>query len=222
MNDLHTIRAHMLYYSSLLADFKKAVTFVKKTHNPAIEDVKNREQIQIIMNRECEHILQGIDRIEKECVTQDSRLKNASHLGKSRLNIYDSKVATSLNEILLRDSSVMKLFSYLTMVLLPADFTAEAFGINVRETNGSKPKLWAYVATAVPFTLLTVWIIGALQLPYMTYDVDATAAEKRDQEGGFTWFSRLLWPIILIRTSLTDKAKNRRLRGLGYEYDQPE
>ena len=136
----------------------------------------------------------------------------------------------------------MKLFSYLTMVLLPADFTAvsapdpttkmwydlnflrlqEAFGINVAETgNGSKPKLWAYVATAVPFTLLTVWIVGALQLPYMTDDVNATAAKERNQEG-FTWFSRLLWPITLIRTSLSDKAKNRRLRGLGYEYHHSE
>ena len=98
MNDLHTIRAHMLYYSSLLADFKKAVTFVKKTHNPAIEDVKNREQIQIVMNRECEHLLQGIDRIEKECVTQDSRLKNASHL----VRVVTANLASSLITLLSR------------------------------------------------------------------------------------------------------------------------
>ena len=77
-----------------------------------------------------------------------------------------------------------------------------------------------YAATAVPFTIFTVWIFGALQLPYMTYDINASAAEARDREGGFTWFSRLWWPIILIQTSLTDKAANRRLRGLEYEYEE--
>jgi len=216
MNHLHTIRAHMLYYSSLLADFQKAVTFVKETRNPAIGDVKNDDQIRKTMKRECDHILTEITRIEKDCQMQDERLENASNLGKGRQNIYDSQQATKLNKILLRDSAVMKLLSYVTMVLLPADFTAEAFGINVAETNGSNPRLWTYVATAVPFTIFTVWLFGALQLPYMT---NASAAEA-SKKGGFTWFSRLWWPVILIRTSLTDKAKNRQIRGLEYEYDE--
>lgn len=80
MNHLHTIRAHMLYYSSLLADFQKAVTFVKETHNPAIEDAKNREQIRYTMDRECNHILTEITRIGKDCEMQDERLDNASNL----------------------------------------------------------------------------------------------------------------------------------------------
>lgn len=80
MNHLHTIRAHMLYYSSLLADFQKAVTFVKETHNPAIENAKNREQIRYTMDRECNHILTEITRIGKDCEMQDERLDNASNL----------------------------------------------------------------------------------------------------------------------------------------------
>jgi hypothetical protein len=80
MNHLHTIRAHMLYYSSLLADFQKAVTFVKETRNPAIGDVKNDDQIRKTMKRECDHILTEITRIEKDCQMQDERLENASNL----------------------------------------------------------------------------------------------------------------------------------------------
>ena len=66
-------------------------------------------------------------------------------------------------------------------------------------------------------TILTVWLVGALQLPYMAFDVNAAAAQKAKKNGGHKLFSRLGWPIVLIQTSLTDKAENRRLRGLGYE-----
>ena len=80
MSDLHTIHAHMLYYNSLLAEFQKAVIFVKDTANPAIKDVENEEQTRDAMKVECEHILRGINRIEKLCQTQVQRLTNASYL----------------------------------------------------------------------------------------------------------------------------------------------
>lgn len=93
-----------------------------------------------------------------------------------------------------------------------------AFGLNVQEVNpGTYAKLWYYVASALPTTLLTIWVMGALLLPTMAYDVNASAAQARMQNGGYNWFSRLFWPVILIQTSLTDKAKNRRIRGLKYE-----
>lgn len=96
MNHLHTIRAHMLYYSSLLADFQKAVTFVKATHNPAIGDVKNRDQIRNTMDRECDHILAEITRIEKDCQMQDERLENASNL----VRIFTASFASPLITLL--------------------------------------------------------------------------------------------------------------------------
>lgn len=80
MNNLHTIRAHMLFYNSLLADFQKAVVFVKNTRNPALAGSANREQARGAIEKECNHILQGIGRIEKDCQMQDMRLKNATNL----------------------------------------------------------------------------------------------------------------------------------------------
>ena len=80
INELHTLHAHMLYYNSLLAEFQKAVTFVKDTANPAIKDDENEQQVRDAMEVECEHILQGINRIEKQCQTQVSRLSNARNL----------------------------------------------------------------------------------------------------------------------------------------------
>ena len=80
MNNLHTIRAHMLFYNSLLADFQKAVVFVKNTPNPALAGAANKEQARGAIEKECNHILRGISRIEKDCQMQDMRLKNATNL----------------------------------------------------------------------------------------------------------------------------------------------
>jgi hypothetical protein len=80
INELHALHAHMLYYNSLLAEFQKAVTFVKDTANPAIKDHENEPQVRDAMKVECEHILQGIKRIEKQCQTQVLRLSNARNL----------------------------------------------------------------------------------------------------------------------------------------------
>lgn len=212
MDDLHTIRAHMLYYISLLGDFQKAVTFVRNTPNPAAESTQKARDM---MYGECDHILREISRLEKDCQTQDLRLKNVVHLGYSRLNIYDSRQTTKLTQASLRDSAAMKQISYLTMVFLPAAFTSSVFGINVAELNpGCAPALWAYVATAVPLTILTIWLVGAMQLPSMAYDINPYADGKQAvEEREYKW-SRLWWPVVLIRTSLTNQPENRRIRGL--------
>ena len=59
--------------------------------------------------------------------------------------------------------------------------------------------------------------MGVMLLPYMAYDVNASAAQEQTKNGGYNWLSRLFWPFILIQTSLTNKAENRRIRGLKYE-----
>lgn len=90
--------------------------------------------------------------------------------------------------------------------------------MNVPEINpGTKPQLWTYIVSVISMTVLTVWLVGALQLPYMAFDVNAAAAQEAKKNGGHNLLSRLLWPIILIQTSLTNKAENRRMRGLEYE-----
>ncbi|KAF8319594.1 hypothetical protein F5887DRAFT_905459 [Amanita rubescens] len=215
MNNLHTIRAHMLFYNSLLADFQKAVVFVKNTPNPALAGAANKEQARSAIEKECNHILRGISRIEKDCQMQDMRLRNATNLGYSRSNIYDSRQTTKLTEAQVRDSAAMRQISYLTMVFLPAIlYLASTW---MRSTPELKPRLWTYIVSTVSMTILTVWLVGALQLPYMAFDVNAAAAQEAKKNGGHKLFSRLGWPIILIQTSLTDKAENRRMRGLEYE-----
>ena len=93
------------------------------------------------------------------------------------------------------------------------------FSMNVDEINpGSSPHLWHYFVTALPLTLFTIWIFGVMQLPYIAKQKRAIEGtdEKRKAVNPYKW-SRLWWPIILIKTLLTDKAENKRLRGLEYQ-----
>ncbi|KIL59755.1 hypothetical protein M378DRAFT_131254 [Amanita muscaria Koide BX008] len=218
-NHLHAISAHLLYYISLLADFRKAVCFVRDTPNPAVKDVYQTEDMDNAMKVECDHLLHQISRIEKDCKMQELRLANMMNLGYSRLNIYDSKQTTHLTEASLRDSKAMKQIAYLTMVFLPATFTTAVFSMNVDEINpGSAPHLWHYFVTALPLTLFTMWLVGVMQLPFIAEQKSAIegTGEQRKTVNPYKW-SRLWWPIILLKTSLTDEAENKRLRGLEYQ-----
>ena len=159
MNELHTLHAHMLYYNSLLAEFQKAVTFVKDTANPAIKDDENEQQARDAMEVECEHILQGINRIEKQCQAQIMRLSNARNLvrfstpnlaspliaalqGESHLNIHDSKQSTKLTQASLRDSAGSRNSFRLSYVLIntrsnESDYVFDA-GVPACDIHGSK------------------------------------------------------------------------------------
>jgi len=79
----------------------------------------------------------------------------------------------------------MKQIAYLTMVFLPASFVAAVFGMNVEElvpdTKGTVPH---YIEAALPFLLLTVWIIIAFQSRYIF-------------PAHVTFWKRLLWPFLL-------------------------
>jgi len=80
----------------------------------------------------------------------------------------------------------MKQIAYLTMVFLPASFVAGVFGMNVQElvpeTNGTIPH---YIEAALPFLLLTVWIIIAFQSRYIF-------------PAHVTFWIRLGWPFLLL------------------------
>ena len=69
---LHVIRAHLLHYSSLLAAFKRTVNFISNTPNPADTGQLLCDQL---LRRECTTLLEEIERLDKVCAMQESRLK---------------------------------------------------------------------------------------------------------------------------------------------------
>ena len=80
--ELHIIRAHQLHYSSLIKDIEKTVEFVRDTKNPAMASFpkKVRKQSEELMKRECNNLLNEIQRLEKGRLMQEQRLTNVTHL----------------------------------------------------------------------------------------------------------------------------------------------
>ena len=81
--DLHIIRAHQLYYTSLLDDARKTIEFIRKHKNPAMDSEKlasEKELNDMFLERECDHLILEIDRLTKDLGMQQSRLKNVVDL----------------------------------------------------------------------------------------------------------------------------------------------
>ena len=76
--ELHIIQAHLLHYSSLLDDFGKHMTFIRDTHNPAMDHLssEDRQFSKRIMERECANLLTECKRLKSELSNQERRLKN--------------------------------------------------------------------------------------------------------------------------------------------------
>jgi len=188
--ELHIIRAHLLHYISLLEDFRKSVQFIKDTPNPAIDPEVAASEKELL-SRECDTLLSEIARLEMVRDMQNKRLKNVMNLVFATVNIVDSQHAKTLTETAARDSNAMKQISYLTMVFLPASFSAAVFGMNVTEINtGSVVNLARYVELALPLTAVTIWIIISLQSK--TYLDDANPS----------MWSQMWWPLTAVRDLL--------------------
>ena len=80
--ELHIIRAHHLHYTSLLDDFGKHITFIRVTHNPALDHLSagDRHFSRKIMERECANLLTESVRLKSELRMQERRLKNVMGL----------------------------------------------------------------------------------------------------------------------------------------------
>jgi hypothetical protein len=82
--DLHIIRAHQLYYASLLEDFRNHIDFIRKHENPALTsdeiEQRDRELSKKFLARECDNLTHEIDRLEKGLKMQEQRLTNAVNL----------------------------------------------------------------------------------------------------------------------------------------------
>ncbi|KAJ6612791.1 hypothetical protein B0H10DRAFT_1806903 [Mycena sp. CBHHK59/15] len=203
--ELHKIRAHQLHYSALIEDFRKAVDFVLETPNPAMDVLSAEDRLfsRRLLERECKNLLIEIDRLEMGRNMQDKRLKNVMNLVFSTVNIGDSKRMQQLTEAAVRDSAAMKQIAYLSMVFLPASFVAAIFGMNIKEispqTHGS---LSHYFETALPLTLVTIWVVMAFQSHHMFGNET-------------TMRMRLFWPVWMVKRML---KKNRDEKNI---FDSP-
>ncbi len=77
--ELHMIRAHLLHYYSLLVAFKKIVNFILDTPNPSLTPAQLETSCPL-MRRECNTLLEEIERLDKERTMQERRLKNVMDL----------------------------------------------------------------------------------------------------------------------------------------------
>lgn len=82
--DLHILQAHLLYYRTLLDDFRKSVVFVQETANPAMQNPvvtdKERAESASILKKETDYLLSEIERLESQRMMQVMRLKNVINL----------------------------------------------------------------------------------------------------------------------------------------------
>ncbi|KAL0563643.1 hypothetical protein V5O48_018421 [Marasmius crinis-equi] len=144
-----------------------------------------------LLEKECNHLLGEIERLEMQLHMQDQRLKNVMNLVFSTVNIQDSSRMQELSEAAVRDSAAMKQIAYLTMIFLPASYTASAFGMNVKELTGDHTGVVIYIAVAIPMTIVTIWVIMTFQ-------------SKNFFRGGSdaTFWMRLGWPILYCKAAL--------------------
>lgn len=72
---LRVISVHHMYYTSLLDDYAKHVTFVSDTSSPAMDGKtkEGREFSKAIMARECVNLLGETKRLESEIYMQQRR-----------------------------------------------------------------------------------------------------------------------------------------------------
>lgn len=219
--ELHKVEAHVLHYKQLLQDFRKSVIFVKDTPNPATESEKmtgleheewermteqerkmaaqEHEDSKNLMDKETHNLISEIERLEGQRSMYSDRLQNVMRLAFASVNIEDSRAMKRLTEASLKDSAAMKQISYLTMVFLPASLMASIFGMNVAEINpGTKENLGHFAVATVVLTILTAWLVIALQLHSSFWPP------------GSGVFRRLAWPVFYVAKVIGDAIRERR------------
>ncbi|KAH7101558.1 cora-like Mg2+ transporter protein-domain-containing protein [Auriculariales sp. MPI-PUGE-AT-0066] len=176
--ELHIIRAMLLHYGSLLNDFHKTVRFIfshpNRVHIGKIENKEEQQRHRNMLQRECDNILNEIERITDNKELQLQRVKNVMELVFSTLNVTETE--TTINQ-----GWVMQQLSYVTMAFLPATFVSSIFGMNLNEfVGGTDLKWFHFVAVTVPLSIGTVWLM--------------TAFQRRMHDPNHSFLLHLLWP----------------------------
>lgn len=133
--ELHVMRAHLLHYTSLLRDFRKSVEFVRDTVNPAMNSDGINDAIRLsdkkLLKKECENLLAEIHRMEAYRKMLANRVQNVQALVSASLEASPSLFSISNIQVFtnvdLGDSKAMKRLSYISMIFLPATFTAVGY-----------------------------------------------------------------------------------------------
>ena len=82
IQEIHIIRSHHRHYVSLLDHCRKLIIFIQYTPNPAMDgvcEVDRKESAKLLM-RECDSLLNEIERLNNELITQEQRLMNIMDL----------------------------------------------------------------------------------------------------------------------------------------------
>jgi len=87
---LHSIRAHLLHYASMLGDLRKSVQFILKTPNPAMDAFEDgsKESDRKLLEKEGNNLLREIKRLEMLRRMQDHRLENVMDLVRIALTFF--------------------------------------------------------------------------------------------------------------------------------------
>ncbi|KAK0240127.1 hypothetical protein EDD85DRAFT_475077 [Armillaria nabsnona] len=206
IHQLHVLRAHLLHYEELLANFRKTVAFLVDTPHPGIPaDLPS----QVVVQKECDTLLTDIKRLEATRSMLDERVGNAMDLAFSSVEIEDSKRMQRLSEAALRDSAAMKQIAYITMLYLPASLCAAIFGMNTRELTGDPASIPIYFAVALPLTTFTVWVMILLyrserRRREIEIQDDAAVAPMR------AFATRLFYPIRVFIRALSFTPQRKR------------
>ncbi|KAF6751702.1 hypothetical protein DFP72DRAFT_906894 [Ephemerocybe angulata] len=192
--ELHVIRAHHLHYSSLLDDFKKNIDFIQKTPTPFMTsnnyDKKLLTENERLLRRECKNLADEVARLKLMLHQQERRLENIMDLVFRTISITDSKYSKELTGAAVRDSAGAHRISSSRRLIA-------VFGMNVVEINpGAAGTVPLYLAVAIPFTAVTIWIIIAFQFKYIF-------------EGDASFWVRLMWPLWLFYRHFIKTKKSR-------------
>ncbi|PPQ80936.1 hypothetical protein CVT26_014746 [Gymnopilus dilepis] len=198
---VHIIRAHILYYESLLDDFAKHIIFIRDTHNPAL-DCLSKSDLKFnrgVMNRECANLLSETERFRTELHTQDRLLRSIVALEFSVPTGIGSRHMRQITEAAAQNRAAIKGTAYLLIIYLPASFVAHVFALNVRELNpGTAGTMVDYIKVALPLTLATLWIVVVCQGRYI-FPEDTS------------FLKRLAWPVYLLIQMLRKRQQGEEL-----------
>ncbi|KIJ63967.1 hypothetical protein HYDPIDRAFT_175727 [Hydnomerulius pinastri MD-312] len=214
-SEMHNVQAHLLQYQSLLQDFRRSVSFIKHTPNPAMDGPtvtsQERKESAELLSKECGNLIYEIDRLEGRRYVQSSRLKNIIDFAFAIVNIEDSRHTQKLAEATVRDSAAMKqaispnaTLSFCHHAHVSPTRMQAVFGMNVTEINpGSAESLIHYVEATIALTIFTVWLIVSLQ------------SHSSVHKHGCSVWRRIGWPIFYATDLLAGtRARFRDSKGV--------
>ena len=133
--------------------FRDVITFIERRNAldwPSCKLPKEKAAVELIM----ETLLVDFKDLDNEATSLSQACNDSIGLEMNMVSILDSKKSIE------QADRVQKL-TFLAYLFVPMSFITGIFWMNVKEINGSSPKLWLYFAVAIPlaicFTLIPLW-----------------------------------------------------------------